>query len=430
MDHTLEDNRMSAISFTDAETHRCPFTAYDQLRKEAPVYLDPGTGHYVLTRYVDVRGAILNHKALSSAVGLVGIRESSAAEQVEAMYAADGWPQRRQFQSMDPPEHREKRSLIDKAFAHWNVSKIESIIEALAEEIIAEFADDGQVEFVNRFAARLTIAVISQQLGVERAGHDLTTHVRQLQTWSDLAIEVIDPLLTPERHIEITRELIRMQHFYAANIERVKAAPDDTLLSQFIQNILLEDGMPDIPEILELMKTVLVTGNETTRFAMASGMKLLIDDPELCQRLATNLDEIPSFVEEALRLLSPVQTLFRRANQDMVLHGIHIPKGARVEVRFGAANRDPATFECPNEVRLDRPKSPAHLAFGAGIHSCIGMQLARTELVIAFRTLLGRLMNFRLARGEDSYQYNAGYLSHGLTRLDIAFDQRARSGVR
>ena len=412
-----------AITFTDAETHRCPFDAYDRLRAEAPVYLDPGTGHYVLTRYADVRSAVVNFRKLSSAVGLVGIRDSDAAGDVEAMYARDGWPQRQQFQSMDPPEHKEKRSRVDRAFARWNVARIEPLIDALADEIIDGFVDEPEVEFVNRFAATLTIAVISQQLGVIRGDQSLAEYTADIQKWSDLAIEVIDPLLTPARHIEITRELIRMQHFYFANIARVQADPDETLLSQFIQTVQI-DGEPDIPEILELMKMVLVTGNETTRFAMASGMRLLIDHPEVAERLAADPDAVPAFVEEALRIRSPVQTLFRRATEDMVLHGVPIPKGARIEVRFGAANRDPAAFECPADIRLDRPNGNAHLAFGIGIHSCIGMQLARAELVIGFQVLLRRLKNFRAARGEASYAHNPGYLSHGFTRLWLAFDRR------
>lgn len=418
-----QSTEQEPVRFTDEATHNCPFAAYDRLREEAPVYRDPGTGHYVLTRYADVRSTLLKVRNFSSAVGLVGIRESAVAAEVEQMYATQGWPQRQQFQSMDPPEHKAARSRVDKAFARWNVEKVEPLIEALAHEIIDGLIDRDEVEFVNEFAARLTIAVISQQLGVVRGDEPLDAYVAQIQTWSDLAIEVIDPLLTGERHLEITRELIAMQHFYAANIERVRANPDNTLLSQFIQNVTV-DGEPDIPEILELMKMVLVTGNETTRFAMASAMRLLIDDPALAERLAAEPERIPDFVEEALRMRSPVQTLFRRATEDFELHGVTIPEGARVEVRFGSANRDPAMFACPAAVDLDRANKTAHLAFGSGIHVCIGMQLARAELVIAFKVLLARLKDFRAARDEASYAFNPGYLSLGFTKLYLAFAPR------
>jgi cytochrome P450 len=412
-----------SITFTDPDINRCPFPVYDFLRDAAPVYRDPATGHYVVTRYDDVRSIAANFREFSNSVGLVGIRESDAAAEIDAMYARDGWPLRDQMQSLDPPEHKEKRARVERAFARWEVEKAEPLIEALAEELVAGFINEPEVEFVSRFAVTLTVAIISNQLGVVRGDRPLDEYTMQIQRWSDLAVEDINPLLTPERHAEITRELIRMQHFFFANVERAKAHADDTLVSKLIQTVLV-DGEPDIPEILEVMKTILVAGNETTRFAMASGMSLLIENPAIAERLADNPDDIPRFVEEALRIRSPVQTLFRRAVEDVELHGVHIPKGARIEVRYGSANRDPSTFECPADIRLDRPNAKAHLAFGVGIHSCIGTRLARAELLIGFRVLLRRLKNFRAARGEDSYSYNSGFLSHGLAHLHLAYDRR------
>jgi cytochrome P450 len=412
----------SRLSFSDPDVSRCPFSAYDSLRDKAPVYLDPGTGHYVVTRYADVRSIAADYKRFSNAVGLVGIRESDAAAEIDAMYAREGWPPRSQMQSLDPPEHREKRARVDRAFAHWEVERVGSLIEALAEEIVDDFINEPEVEFVGRFAVTLTIAVISNQLGIARGARSLAEYTQDIQRWSDLAIEAIDPLLTPERYAEITHELIHMQHFFFANIERVRVLPDDTLLSKLVQSIQV-DGEPDVPEILEVMKTLMVAGNETTRFAMASSMSTLIDNPAVAEKLAANPDDIPRFLEEVLRINSPVQTLFRRALEDVELHGVHIPKGARVEVRFGAANRDPSMFECPAEIRLDRPSNKPHVAFGVGNHFCIGMQLARAELRIGFRVLLRRLKNFRPARGEESFVYDPGFLSYGLSRLHLAFDR-------
>ena len=417
------DQEMADITFTDSVTHACPFPAYDRLREEAPVYLDPVTGHYVLTRYADIRSALMKFKQYSNAVGLVGLRESDVAAEVEAMYQREGWPQNQQMQSMDPPGHREKRSRVDRAFARWNVEKIEPLIGALANELVDDFVDQGTTEFVASFAAMLSISVITQQLGVVREpGSSINDYVGQIQQWSDLAIEEIDPMLPPERYIEITREMIAMQHFFVNNIQRVAAAPDDTLLSQLVQSVVTETGEPDIPEILQTMKMLMVAGNETTRFAFVSGMKVLVEHPDVAKRLGAEPDDIPAFVEETLRLSSPVQTLFRRTTDDVELHGVLIPKGARVEVRFGAANRDPATFSCPTEFTLGRENIGSHLAFGSGIHSCIGMQLARAELAIGFRVILQRMKNFAAARGEDSFTPSSAYLTYGFTELHLKFD--------
>ena len=124
-----------------------------------------------------------------------------------------------------------------------------------------------------------------------------------------------------------------------------------------------------------------------------------------------------------LRLRSPVQTLFRRAKEDVVIGDVAIPAGSRIEVRYGAANRDPETFANPEELDLNRA-GRTHIAFGMGIHTCIGAQLAREELTVAFRRLLDRMDNFRPARGEDSYEFSAMYISYGMTRLDMTFDKR------
>lgn len=412
-----------ALSFAEEAVQACPFAAYDKVREVSPVYLDPVTGHYVLTHYADVRSALMKFKQFSSRVGFIGIRESEATAEVNALYERDGWPPREQMTSTDPPLHRERRSRVDRAFAFWEVEKIESLIDSIATDLIDAFIDEDEVEFVGRFAAPLTVGIIASQLGVDRGEMSLLDFAKQVQHWSDMTIEHIDPLLSKEREIEITKEMIRIQHFYFENLERVRANPDGSLLSKLIDNVQV-DGEPDIPEILEVMKTLFVTGNETTRFALASGMKILIDRPDIAERLAEHPEEVPAFVEESLRLLSPVQTLFRRTTEDIELHGVKIPVGSRVEVRFGAANRDPSVFECPADFRMDRPNLGTHLAFGAGIHSCIGMQLARTELLIGFRAILKRMKNFRAARGEDSFVPNGVYLSYGFSKLWLGFDPR------
>jgi len=131
-------------------------------------------------------------------------------------------------------------------------------------------------------------------------------------------------------------------------------------------------------------------------------------------------------VEETLRVMSPVQTLFRRVTQELEIGGTIIPKGALVEVRYGAANRDPSVYPEPDRIDLARANGLSHLAFGAGPHLCIGNQLARCELRLAFRTILDRMANLRPTRGRESYAYTPLYISYGLTTLWFAFDRRPR----
>jgi cytochrome P450 len=412
----------SGLTFTDPATQLCPFNSYDQLREGSPVYLDPVTGHYVLTRYPDVRKALLNHRTFSSDANLIGRRQNSVTEEVSRLYRERGWARAESFQLMDEPEHKRKRSLVDKAFSHWNIQAITPYIEELCDRLIDSFIDRGECDFVSEFAVKLTMRVIAKQLGVEPNPNTFDQDVEKLRFWSDCAIEVMSPTITAEREIELTHDAIEFQHFCARNIARVRARPDETLLSELVGTVVDENGEPNIVELLAVVRALLVAGNETTRFALAAGVKMMIDRPSLVFEILQNQKALDAFAEEVLRVMSPIQTLFRRALEPVVIDGITIPAGARVEVRFGAANRDPAIYFAPDQVSLCRQESP-HLAFGMGIHGCIGMQLARAEMRIAFQRLLRRLKNLRAARGEQSYAFTSMYISHGLIRLDLAFDQ-------
>jgi cytochrome P450 len=168
----------------------------------------------------------------------------------------------------------------------------------------------------------------------------------------------------------------------ARAIERVRANPDDGLLSR-LANTETDGRLLEMRELQSLILQILVAGNETNTTTLASGMRMLLQRPELVEHIRTNPDRVRPFIEETLRVAAPLQTLFRRATTDVVLHGVTIPAGSMVEVRFGAGNRDPRKFECPADVDLERKDSASHLSFGAGIHSCVGNQLARSETVRA-----------------------------------------------
>jgi cytochrome P450 len=153
-------------------------------------------------------------------------------------------------------------------------------------------------------------------------------------------------------------------------------------------------------------------------------MRLLIERPELAEQILNDKAKVIPFVEETLRLLSPVQTLFRRAVEDIDIAGVAIPAGSLVEVRYGAANRDPKQYVTPDEIDLGRANAAGHLAFGAGIHLCIGNQLARGELRLAFLAIISRLKDFKLSRGENSYRWVSSYVVHGPAELWMTFDRR------
>lgn len=410
------------LTFSDPAVQGCPYAAYDKIRPVEPVYKDPVTGHYVLTRYEDVRKALLQHRKFSSNANMLGRRQTEATPIIAKMLDDRGWPLADSIQLLDEPQHRAKRALIDKAFAHWSVKEVTPFIDETVNKLLDTFAERGECEFVSEFAVKLTMRVIAHLLGVSHEDEEqFKEDSRKLQFWSDCAIETISPTITTDRELELAEYNIDFQHFCMANINRLIQKPDQTLLSKLIETVRTPDGEPNIPELLMLMRTVLVAGNETTRFSIASGMRMLVEHPELPGKLRNTPDAIENFVEETLRLLTPIQTLFRRTKEDVEIEGTQIPANSLVEVRYGAANRDPEAFKDAEEFDIEAERR-AHLAFGIGIHSCVGMALAREELRMAFAIILNRLTNFRYAKPEDSYEYTAMYISYGLVRLDIAFD--------
>jgi cytochrome P450 len=409
---------IDTISFAMPETQQCPFLAYDRLREERPVYRDPLTGNYVLTRYDDVRKALMQPAVLINRTGLNLIRQSSATEEINRRYSTRGWLPIDTLVTNDPPSHRIYRTLVDKVFTTSRVKALEERIGEIVDDLLAGFAGKVEVEFLQDFAIQLPMIVIAEQLGV--AAGDMN----RFKIWSDVSVEQVGPTITPERELEIVDLIIDMQNYLAEVVERVQAAPEDTLISHLVHADV--DGRRlDMRETLGIVHQLLIAGNETTTTTLASGMKILAERPDLLEAIHADPALVTPFAEEVLRTHAPVQTMFRKAAAEVEIGGTVIPEGSIVEVRFGAANRDPEKFGCPADVDLSRGNANAHLSFGAGIHLCIGNQLARGELRLAFAALAKHMKNVRRVRGEEGIAMMTSYIAHGPTKLWIAFDRRA-----
>jgi len=174
-----------------------------------------------------------------------------------------------------------------------------------------------------------------------------------------------------------------------------------------------------------MMADTFVGGSETTTNAIGYGLKLLIENPEVWQKLRSNPDKyLRTFCEEVVRLEGPVQGLFRMALNDVEMHGVLIPKGAMINVRYAAANRDERAFECPADLNLDREKPGRHIGFGSGIHHCLGAPLARRELFWAFQALIDRVDGMRFTAGENSFEVAPNFSLRAMQELRIEFDAK------
>jgi cytochrome P450 len=406
------------VDFSDPEVQRCPFDAYRALRGDHPVYLDPRTGIYQVNDYALVRQAAMNTAAVSSRTGTL-LRGTALPDpygaRIRHIFATEGLPPIEALIASDPPQHRRQRALVEKAFTQPRVREMECYLEELIADLIDGFEDGEEIEFVSRFALMVPMSVIADQLGLPRGDSS------SIKRWSDAAIASLNPAISPDEQIELAHVLCEMHRYLIAKAEEYRAQPAACMLSDLV-HAEVEGSTLELPELVAIVQQLLVAGNETTTSALAEGMLRLIEEPDLQRRLREQPALVDNFAEEVLRTASPLQGLFRKATQDMCLGGVEIPAGSLMLLRWGAANRDPAQFERPDEFVVDREDARRHVAFGVGAHHCIGNQLARAELRISFRQLVERRRNFSFARGADSVRRSPSYIAYGARQVFIRSD--------
>ncbi len=415
------------INLLDPAVQACPYAAYSTLREQAPVRLAPETGMFVLTKYDDVKVAFQDHERFSKdtsgtfdpEVTPSGYGGWKNAEAVRKVFQEEGWEAWPQVNSLgsEPPIHAKFRKLIDPSFTAGRIKKMAPYIEKLIHELIDEFIDDGEVEFVGQFCVPLPMHVISDRLGLPK--EDLP----KLKAWSGDQITSISRLLSPDEEVDCARRLVAFQHYLVDQLEKKRKEPADDILSDLAR---VEIGGPSgvrLEDLISVIFSVHVGGNESTTNALSSGLLLLLKHPEVMKRIQDDRALIRNFIEEDLRLESPFQAFARLVRKDSELRGVALPKESLLDLRMGAANRDPDEFDRPDEINLQRKNPGRHLAFGVGHHYCVGAPLARLEMTLAFNILFDRLANIRLTPGKNKLDYVPHYLARGLKELHLTFDK-------
>jgi len=385
-DPGADDIRLESLTLLDPDVSDCPYAAYQALRDEAPVWRDNATGMFVVTRYEDVKAVLLDTERFTSARHRGRVDPRSA--RLRKIYEEKGWIPGATLASRDDPEHREMRGLFNHAFRPAKIKELDPFIERLAHRLLDGFIERGSCDWVREFAIPLPLIVIGRQMGAPEED------IWQIKAWTDAWVQRLGMMQTEEEAVWSTEQEIAAQHYFQPIFERLRERPDDTLLSDLVNTVIPEWGRPLTDNELhaEMMADTFVGGSETTTNALAEGVRLLIDNPSEWAKVKNDPDTyVPLLAEEVLRLEGPVQGLFRTAAVDVEMHGVTIPAGAVVNVRYAAANRDDRQFECPAEMNLDRENLRSHLAFGFGTHHCLGAPLARRELVIGFRALVDRV---------------------------------------
>ncbi len=411
------------INLLDVGLQNCPYHAYEKLRDEAPVWKDPLTGFYVITRFEDVRRVLLDTERCVNGMrgGQGGARERidpQRAERMRTLYEDKGWLPAETLAGRDAPSHRQMRAMFNEAFRPARLKAMDPFVEQTAYRLIDGFLDDGRCDWVRQLAVPLPLIVIGRQMGVPEAD------IWKIKAWTDAWVQRLGMMQTEEQeHWSVEME-IEAQHYFQPIFERLRRQPDDTLLSELVNRVIPEWGRPlnDNELHAEMMADTFVGGSETSTNAIGFGVKLLIENPTAWRLLKADPDtHLRTFVEEVLRLESPVQGLFRTTTTDLELHGVAIPKGSILNIRYAAANRDGREFDCPEALDLERDKPGRHLAFGSGVHHCLGAPLARRELYWAFKALLDRVEAMWFAPGKNDFSVVPNFTLRALKALHIEF---------
>ena len=414
---------MKSISFVDQDVQECPYEAYELLREEAPVWQDPGTGFYVITKYKDLKYILNDHEVFSKDLsgefdeGIEGIGSFwRHPKEAEAIFEKEGWAEDSPLVS-SPPLHTKYRKVIDPAFRQSYIREMEPHIKTLINSLIDRWIDNGEIEFVNQFCEPLPIHVMMNRLGFPIEDFD------RIKAWSEDQIAKMGQSNTLEEDLACAHRLVAFQHYLAEKFEEKRKSPKDDIMTLLVTAQLDEGRELNMQELISITMTLNVGGNETTSNAIATAMKILMEQPETLAQLQADPALIKPFIEEVVRLDSPAQSLLRIVRKDCELQGVSIPKGAIIDLRFASANHDVDEFKCPADVDLHRRNPGKHMGYGSGAHHCVGAPLARQEMLLSLEILLKRLTNIQLAPGKNDFTHHPNFAVRGLKHLHLTFEK-------
>ena len=404
------------FDYLSAEVLADPFEAYQHALANHPVYTVPGAGLTIVTSYALVAEATARIDDFSNDFSAILAGTRSSDPDVTAVLEK-GWPQRNTLLTADPPDHTRFRKLVNLAFSMKRVDALEAHMRGIVTGLIDRFIGDGHCEFVRQFAMPLPVQMIAEQIGIDR------TDFATVKRWSDAFADRLGGMISKERELDCAADVVEFQHALKAKIDARRASPTDDLLSDLV-NAQVDGERPlDDAELLSIIQQLMVAGNETTTSSLAGGLVQLIRNPDQADKVRANPSLVRNLVEEVLRTESPTAGLWRVVKHDTELGGVAVKGGTMLMLRFAAANRDPAKFEHPDRFDVERKNANAHLAFGRGIHMCVGNMLSRKELAVAFDELLKRLDRIEIA-DEAALTYPPNMLLRGLSALPIRFVAR------
>jgi cytochrome P450 len=409
--------------FTDPSLVPDPHPYFDYLRGKAPVVREPHHGVIAVTGYAEAMALYKDIDSFSSCIAVGGpfppLPFEPSGDDISGLVEQyrTKMPLHEHMVTMDPPDHTRARSVLSRLLTPARLKENQDFLWGLAYQQLDEFVERGECEFLEAYSKPYALLAVANLLGVPEADHEEFRAVfGHSHTVGNLEHDpaAINPL-------DFLDEKFR---FY---IEDRRREPRGDVLSDLAEAKYPDGSTPEVVDVVRTATFLFGAGQETTAKLLGAALQILCDRPDLQQALRDDRNLIPAFIEETLRMESPVKTTYRLARKSTCVGGVDIPAGTTVMVSPGAVNRDPSRFQAPHEFRLDRPNVREHIAFARGAHTCPGAPLARVEARVSLDRILDRMADIRVNEDKHGpvddrrYSYAPTYILRGLTELHIQF---------
>ena len=414
--------------FTDPSLVPDPHPYFDHLRSKNPVGCPINNGVLAVTGWEEANAVYKDTENYSSCVAVAGpftpIPFVPEGDDICAQLEEHRTeiPMYEHMVTMDPPNHTDARSLLSRLLTPKRLKENEDFMWRLADRHIDEFIADGQCEFLTAYARPFTLIVVADLLGVPEEDHE---EFREAFGAEKQNIGGLD-------HEPITMNPLEWaDEKFSFYIEDRRENPQDDVLTALATAKYPDGSTPEVVDVVRTATFLFAAGEETTAKLLSAALRVLGDRPDIQQQLREDRSLIPIFIEECLRMDSPVKSVFRMARKSTKLGDADVRAGTTVMVSPGAANRDPRRFDSPHEFQLDRKNVREHIAFSRGIHSCPGAPLARVEGRVSIERILDRMAEITIDDEKHGpadareYVYEPTFILRGLTQLNIKFTPTA-----
>lgn len=409
--------------FTDVSLIPDPYPYFDHLRARCPVLPRPDQGVIAVTGHSEAL-AVYKDPAFSSCVSVAGPFSGlpfepegddigSLIEQHRSQI-----PMSEHIVTQDPPEHARTRGLLSRLLTPKRLKENEDFMWRLADQQLDEFLSSGGCEFLDDYARPFSGLVIADLLGVPVEDHEEFRDVFSGKFSGGVEDDSVTRAHNPLEYLDDK---------FTTHITERRRQPREDVLTELAQAKYPDGSTPEVIDVVRLATFLFAAGQETTTKLLSFGVRTLAENPELQKLLREDRSRIPNFVEETLRMESPVKCHFRMARTTASIGDTDIPAGSTVMLLPGASNRDARKFEQPDEFRIDRPNVREHVAFGRGNHSCPGAPLARAEGRISLNRILDRMAEITITEAEHGppdarrYTYDPTWRMRGLSELHLEF---------